>query len=172
MWAHIAVAGLIAGCAHRGPDHEAESAPGEGPRGPWSCTAYVSRVATEERIDVQGKGPTIEEAYAAAWVNACAALPQTEPPTPCSDEAPRPGWTWTREDLDGVVTLHLLPEPPPFQGVATSTVSRDEACEAAYANACLAAGGKPDCLDDPAYADGGVGAVAPPAPQPPEGGAP
>ena len=72
-----------------------------------------------------------------------------------------PGWTWTREDLEGVVTLHLLPEPPPYQGVSSSTESREAACAAAYTKACEAAGATAGCQADPAFVDGGVDAVAP-----------
>jgi hypothetical protein len=160
---------LVAACAHRGPSdapRRGDRIPG--PPEPWHCTAYVARATDWQRIDVQGHGATPDEAYADAWVAACKALPRSDPPTPCEAEAPYPGWTWTREDLDGVVTLHLLPEPPPFQGVAESTVSQDDACVQAYVRACEAAGANPGCQTDEAFVDQGVAAIADEAAPAPE----
>lgn len=160
---------LLAACPRPAPEAPvAVAAPAPAPTVTgWHCTAWVSRATEATPFTVEGDGTTEAEADAAAWEHACAQLPPTDPPGGCKVEAPPDGWSWSRTPtLGGTaeaptahVVLTLSPEPVPYQGVAETTTSQDEACGAAYTRACEAAGAQPGCERDPEFVDGGVAAV-------------
>jgi hypothetical protein len=159
MWA---VAFLTMSCRHQAPEGGAGAE-----RQDWECTAFVARQTGGEPVTVTGEGESTEQADEQAWEKACAALPASVPPSPCELEAPPDTWTWTRTLEEGPpqrVTLVLQPSPVPYQGSARSTVSQDDACAQAYAEACTEAGAEAGCQSQPGFVDGGVGAVERPDP--------
>ena len=152
------------GCPRSAPEVPAPEAPPPAPvvEG-WHCTAFVSRAATTEPFTVEAVGATPAEADANAWARACEKLPPTDPPGGCKIEAPPDGWSWNREvtgdgNTHGVL-LTLTPDPVPYRGEGDATTSQDDACGAAYVEACRAAGAEPGCQVAEGFTDGGVSAV-------------
>ncbi|MEQ1503611.1 MAG: hypothetical protein ABMB14_15340 [Myxococcota bacterium] len=152
---------VVIGCS-RGTAPTVEAPVPPNPAGPWGCRAYVARAEVAAPVTAVGTGVDEPAAEADAWTRACAALPPSDPPG-CKPGAPPDGWTWAQEvtPVDGglSVALTFTSAPVPFRGEGDSTVSRDDACAAAYAAACRAAGADADCRGDSAYVDRGIDAV-------------
>lgn len=113
-----------------------------------SCTAMVAKKSVEYTGTASGDDAArVEEA---AWADVCAKLPEAERDG-CRDEKKFAVAKMGGSVNAGAGTTHdtnitSTSLAPTFEGESESEVSKEEACRAALANACTAAGQPGDCL--------------------------
>ena len=129
----------------------------------YSCKAIVSKAPATAPVEVSTSGVDPTKVEAEAWQQACAKLPVDLQKT-CAKEKVPEGWTWSggsgtvisggKSSFSKMVTLTPLARE--YSAKATSSISEDDACVLAYADACKAAGATTGCEKTPGFTNNGT----------------
>lgn len=129
----------------------------------YTCKAIVSKAPSAAPVEVSTSGVDPVKVEAEAWQQACAKLP-TELQATCAKEKAPEGWTWSggsgsvlsggKSTFSKMVTLTPLARE--YSAKGTSSISEDDACVLAYADACKAAGAASGCEQSPGFTNNGT----------------
>lgn len=115
-----------------------------------TCTRIIAKKGVEYKGTANGEDEAkVEEA---AWADVCAKLPEAERPN-CKDAdkfmvMKSGGSANAGAGTNYNTNITLTSKHPQVEGKSESETSKEEACKAALAKACEAAGEKGDCLAD------------------------
>jgi Na+-transporting NADH:ubiquinone oxidoreductase subunit NqrF len=143
---HLGVAGLLVLAACGKKD---DSGAGGGGASSYKCKIFIKKKAAPP-IEASASDADKAKATDAAWKAACDKLPAADQ----ADCHNKDKWsaqvseaTMTANGTSSTtITLKLEQQMPELKGKGVATTNKDDACAAALADACKAAGAQGDCV--------------------------